>query len=206
MSTIGDRIRFLRTSILKKNTQELANEARIGVMTLNYWERDKRSPACSFLSWICNVYHISGDWLLSGIPPVFSIHATDSISYFQLLHCDSSFILQELEYHLTYAKKVFCLSCSNIVNNIFIFPAKKCFAIPNNITVDDVKKIIKASEDIYFENIEAIGQGALSDDEWKRILSGQAKENSDIVKKIEQRLKKLPEKTSLAILNLLESI
>ena len=61
-------------------------------------------------------------------------------------------------------------------------------------------------KDIYFENIEAIGQGALSDDEWKRILSGQAKENSDIVKKIEQRLKKLPEKTSLAILNLLESI
>ncbi len=66
VTTIGERIRFLRQVIHKVTQQELADATGISRGNLSNYEKDRFKPASDAILAIANYFNVSTDWLLTG--------------------------------------------------------------------------------------------------------------------------------------------
>lgn len=66
ITTIGERIRFLRQVIHKVTQQELADATGISRGNLSNYEKDRFKPASDAILAIANYFNVSTDWLLTG--------------------------------------------------------------------------------------------------------------------------------------------
>ncbi len=66
VTTIGERIRFLRQVIHKVTQQELADATGISRGNLSNYEKDRFKPASDAILAISNYFNVSTDWLLTG--------------------------------------------------------------------------------------------------------------------------------------------
>lgn len=66
VTTIGERIRFLRQTIRKVTQQELANATGLSRGNLSNYEKDRFKPASDAILAIANYFDVSTDWLLTG--------------------------------------------------------------------------------------------------------------------------------------------
>ncbi len=69
---IGERLSEIRKSC-GENQADLAAHLNVSVSTIRSWEQGKSSPSHEFLVSICQLYHISADYLLglSNIDPAY---------------------------------------------------------------------------------------------------------------------------------------
>ena len=69
---IGERLSEIRKSC-GDNQVDLATHLNVSVSTIRSWEQGKSSPSHEFLVSICQLYHISADYLLglSNIDPAY---------------------------------------------------------------------------------------------------------------------------------------
>lgn len=70
ITTIGDRIRFLRQAIRKITQQELADATGISRGNLSSYEQDRFKPASDAIIAIASYLNVSTDWLLTGNGPM----------------------------------------------------------------------------------------------------------------------------------------
>jgi phage repressor protein C with HTH and peptisase S24 domain len=76
MSTLGERIKYVRSVILKMNQADFAEKLGFSrVATISDYEKDKRSPDITTLRKIASSGTVTLDWLLTGEGPV-SIYET----------------------------------------------------------------------------------------------------------------------------------
>lgn len=73
VTTIGERIRFLRQVIRKITQQELADATGISRGNLSNYEKDRFKPASDAILAISNYFNVSTDWLLTGKESLNSI-------------------------------------------------------------------------------------------------------------------------------------
>ena len=73
VTTIGERIRFLRQVIRKITQQELADATGISRGNLSNYEKDRFKPASDAILAIANYFNVSTDWLLTGKESLNSI-------------------------------------------------------------------------------------------------------------------------------------
>lgn len=66
VTTIGERIRFLRQVIHKVTQQELADATGISRGNLSNYEKDRFKPASDAILAIASYFNVSTDWLLTG--------------------------------------------------------------------------------------------------------------------------------------------
>ncbi len=72
MSTLGDRIRYVRDGILKVNQAAFADILGFSrSATISDYEKNKRSPDIATLCKIASLGSVSLDWLLTGKGPIF---------------------------------------------------------------------------------------------------------------------------------------
>ena len=69
---IGERLAEIRKDYGDKQT-DLAQKLNIAVSTIRSWEQEKSSPSHEMLVHICQLYHVSSDYLLglSDIDPAY---------------------------------------------------------------------------------------------------------------------------------------
>ncbi|MBI2412251.1 MAG: helix-turn-helix transcriptional regulator [Deltaproteobacteria bacterium] len=73
MSTLGERIRYVRQEILKVNQAEFAKRLDFNrVATISDYEKDKRNPDITALRKISFIGGVKLDWLLTGSGPMSS--------------------------------------------------------------------------------------------------------------------------------------
>ncbi len=71
MSTLGERIRYIRQEILKVNQAEFAKRIDFNrVATISDYEKDKRNPDITALRKISFIGGVKLDWLLTGSGPI----------------------------------------------------------------------------------------------------------------------------------------
>lgn len=71
MSTLGDRIKLIRDSLLKINQSSFADKLGFSrVATISDYEKNKRNPDISTLCKIADMGSVSLDWLLTGTGPI----------------------------------------------------------------------------------------------------------------------------------------
>ncbi len=81
MSTLGDRIKRIRDSILKQNQADFAKKLGFSrVATISDYEKNKRSPDITSLRKIASVGGVTLEWLLTGNGPVFVYDAKDTMA------------------------------------------------------------------------------------------------------------------------------
>jgi phage repressor protein C with HTH and peptisase S24 domain len=71
MLTLGDRIRYLRTTILRKNQASFAIKIRFArVATISDYEKNKRKPDIETLKKIACLGNVTLEWLVTGKGPI----------------------------------------------------------------------------------------------------------------------------------------
>lgn len=83
MSSLGERIRYVREEILKLNQANFANKLGFSrVATISDYEKDKRSPDITILRKIANIGSVTLEWMLTGSGKI-SVYepASPAVSY-----------------------------------------------------------------------------------------------------------------------------
>ena len=81
MSSLGNRIKYIRDDILRVNQSNFAGKLGFSrIATISDYEKDKRSPDITALRKIATLGGITLDWLLTGEGPV-TIHDRDTSTH-----------------------------------------------------------------------------------------------------------------------------
>lgn len=64
MSTTGNRIRYIRDTILNKTGEEFGKLLNVTKVAISNWENNNRTPDAEMLVRIANLGDVSVDWLL----------------------------------------------------------------------------------------------------------------------------------------------
>ena len=92
MTTIGERLKTIRTSLSKKMSQEAFAES-LGTTRAAYvkYEMDMVAPNDVFLNHVCAVYDVSPLWLKDGIGEMKKPLATDEELVYKVMAGESEF-------------------------------------------------------------------------------------------------------------------
>lgn len=75
MTSIGERLKYIRKDLLKKSQIEIVNDLAPKIMltdhTLSRYETEEREITIKFMIAFCDLYNINLNYLISGVFPVF---------------------------------------------------------------------------------------------------------------------------------------
>ena len=95
LTSISQRIKYLRTDILQMTQSEFANAANISQSYLSFLERGERDVNISFITNISSSLKINLDWLIYGIGDDSNIFASQNITKERLIKDNQEYALSE---------------------------------------------------------------------------------------------------------------
>ena len=80
MSSIGERIKYLRKEVLNKTQKEFGDKIGLKPNSISDIESGKNNPTDQTIKAICREFSINRDWLVSEIEPIIGETDVDSMA------------------------------------------------------------------------------------------------------------------------------